>query len=115
MRGLMITASVMLAAWQIWTLLPGDKSISIAADAAVPKPLPSPAVAAMSRPKLVPAVAVGPVKALTLKAKAPAGSAIESCYDHYRALYAQCAAGDQSCHIAAGDRWDLCEATGFWH
>jgi len=115
MRGLMITASVVLAAWQIWTFIPGDKSISIAADAAVPSAAPSPGVAAMSRPKLMPAVATGPIKALTLKAKMPAGGGIESCYDHYRAIYAQCSPGDQTCHIGAGDRWDLCEATGFWH
>jgi hypothetical protein len=110
MRGLMIIASVVLAGWQAWTFLPEDKSLSIAADAAVPRVAP----AAMSRPKLIPAVVTGPVKALTLKAKAPASGGMESCYAHYRESYAECSPGNQSCQIAVGDRWDLCEATGFW-
>jgi len=114
MRGLMICASFVLAAWQVWTFIPGRHSESTAKAAAAPAHPVAYAPSGGSAPKLMPAVATTSVKALTLKAKELASNDTQSCYQHYRELYAECAGNDQTCQMKVADRWDLCEATGFW-
>jgi hypothetical protein len=38
----------------------------------------------------------------------------ESCYHRYQREVAVCSVNSASCRMSVADRWDLCEATGFW-
>lgn len=61
--------------------------------------------------QLVPAVVNRPAaKALPVTGKAnPIG-----CYQRYQIAYRACRPNDGGCRMGAADKWDLCEATGFW-
>ena len=93
MRRAMICVSVMLALLQVWPMLFGRKLPSTAAVAAV-----APRIAPKAPRVLVAATMTVP----------------ENCAQHYRRASGACATGDPACQAGATDKWDLCEATGFW-
>ena len=99
----MICVSVMLALFQLWPIVFGQRSPTTVAQAAV----------ANAAPKRVEAVAMVD----KLPQMTPAAVSIpapKSCYRQYRVKFDQCPAGDQICRAKMADQWDLCEATGMW-
>ncbi len=103
MRKAMICVSVMLALFQVWPVVFGHRGgtapTAKAVVAAVPRAVMAVATAS-SAPKIAPAMASEP--------------APKTCYRQYLVKFAECAAGDQACHVKAADQWDLCDATGMW-
>ena len=103
MRRAMICITMMLLMVQVWPVVFGHRPG--AASAAISIPIPPRPVAAVATAKLV------PVSASTI---ASGTGAMRSCYRQYQAAFAMCPSGDKACHFKAADKWDLCEATGFW-
>ena len=103
MRKAMICVCFMLALVQVWPMLfdhrGGEASATVS-----PKIAP---------PGLRPAVATQAIPA-PVKIAIAADAAPKSCARHYQTVDTACAASDQACHVRAEDKWDLCEATGFW-
>lgn len=108
MRRAMICVSVMLAVLQLWPIVFGHKMPSTEADAALVKRV---AVVRLAVPKAIPAVAMSvPPAPVTVAMAVP-----ETCYQHYQRAFKACDVNSQSCHLGVADKWDLCEATGFWN
>lgn len=99
----MICASVMLALFQVWPMIFGQRTGVLAAQNSV-RPAPKLAPAA-------PTVRATPVQA---KVSDTVSAAPKSCQVQYQAASSRCSATDQACNIRATDRWDICDATGFW-
>jgi hypothetical protein len=104
MRKAMICVSFMLVLLQVWPMLFGHRAGE--ATAAIS--------AEESAPRLIAAVATTKAIPIPAAVSVPGNGAPMSCYKHYKAVFAGCSKGDQTCHIKAADAWDLCEATGFW-
>ena len=99
----MICASVMLALFQVWPMIFGQRTGALAA-----------ATSVRSVAKLAPAaptVRATPVQAQVNNA---VSAAPKSCQVQYQAASSRCSATDHACNIRATDRWDICDATGFW-
>ena len=104
MRRAMICVSVMLALFQIWPTIFGQRGAgALAAETALPSaPKPSSVAAAV---KAIPI----PARASNLGSAAP-----RSCEAQYQAALRRCDATDKSCRIKTIDQSDVCDATGFW-
>lgn len=103
----MICVSFMLAIFLAWPMAFGTdgKSMPTAAEArhAVKNALatvPSVRVIPQALAETMPATRARP----------------ESCYQRFQREVKQCTEGASSaaCRLGAADRWDMCEATGFW-
>ena len=103
-RRAMICVSVMLALFQIWPMILGQRGAgALAAETARP-----------SAPK--PASVVTTVRVIPIPAKASnlGSAAPRNCQPQYQAALRRCATTDKACHIKTVDQWDVCDATGFW-
>ncbi|MGJ3649604.1 hypothetical protein ACLB0R_14160 [Sphingomonas sp. GlSt437] len=103
----------MLAVVQLWPMVFGHHIMPTtparAADVRAATQLITPSRAVASQ--MVPAVVERPA-AKTLPATGkdnPIG-----CYQRYQIAYRECRSNDGGCRMGAADKWDLCEATGFW-
>ena len=99
----MICVSVMLALFQLWPVVFGQRGGKA----------PTAAAVVAAAPRAVMAVAAASA-APDLTRAAVSIPAPKSCYRQYQAKFGQCAAGDQACHVKMADQWDLCEAQGMW-
>ena len=107
MRKAMICVCFMLALLQVWPMIFGHRAGE--ASAAV-----SAVTAPIVAPKPVAAVAVAAIAPAPAQVSVPGSVQPKSCYKQYEAVNNACSRGDQACHAKAADKWDLCEATGFW-
>ncbi len=103
MRKAMICASVLLALFQVWSMVFTHSGARAPSAASV--------VAAAPRAVLAVAAASTAPSMTEVAAQTPAP---KSCYRQYQAKFRQCQTSDQACHVKAADQWDLCEATGLW-
>jgi hypothetical protein len=98
----MIAVSVMLAIFLVWPLVFGHSAAPVDAAPAQAHSLAS------GRAEL--ALVDGTGKPLhAASARKP-----ESCYHRYQREVAACSVNSAACRLSVADRWDLCEATGFW-
>lgn len=101
----MICASMMLAVFLAWPLVftgKGSPSIAAAGARAVAE-----VQAAASEARLI--------QVADAKPAAATSGPPESCYNRYQREIAQCRSGAvAACKLDVADKWDLCEATGFW-
>lgn len=112
MRRAMICVSVMLAMFQVWPMVFGQRGEAGAAQAAAVVPQRKAAISAV--PQAAAAVISPAIKPVAGKVVVKRASAMPTCFQQYQRVYAQCGNGDPSCQLRAGDHWDVCEATGFW-
>lgn len=111
MRKAMIGISIMLVLLQFWPMLFGRHhggGTAMAATATAPVA----ALPAIAKP--IPTLAAKPLETIASTIGLVNMPPPQSCYDHYKAAFAACRAGDQACAMRSADRWDLCEATGTW-
>ena len=104
MRRAMICVSVMLALLQFWPMVFGQRGGPTAAAATAPTEAPKP----------IPAVATAKPMPVQIAANTAPSSAPKGCYQQYRVAFGSCSKDDKACQIKMADKWDLCEATGFW-
>lgn len=103
MRKIMIFVSVLLALFQMYSMVATggrDKAPTAASVVAVAPRAVLAAASAPNAPQMAPIVG--------------SASPPQSCYRQYQTKFQQCRAGDEACHLNAADQWDLCEATGLW-
>lgn len=110
MRRAMICVSVMLAVLQLWPLVFGQNSANQAAQSPpVPQKILSSAPVAPH-----PAVFTEQAKLANNFAPVSEKMPVINCDRRYRQASAACAPRDGDCRMRATDKWDVCDARGFW-
>lgn len=105
----MICVSVMLAIFLAWPMVFGSEKTSAVRAASGGGAIATAAVAPVSA-----AGTAQLVRTSVKPASVPVAKVLESCFKRYEREYARCSATNSSCRMTVADRWDLCEATGFW-
>lgn len=105
MRNAMICVSIMLTLFLVWPVVFGGGDNLYRAIAA---PTPQRVVAPLASEARL-------IKTEVRKISSPRPLVVEGCRTRYERAYAACPMNNgTTCRQRVADRWDLCEATGFW-
>ena len=103
MRKAMICVSVLLALFQIWPMVFGHDGVGALAAATPARPMPA----------IVPVASAAKTTSIATR-PGNNGNVLKSCQALYRETASVCSVTDPACGNRAIDKWDICDATGFW-